>query len=120
MRMKAASAQFCASVLLAQMGVPGVARGLGVSGPPVSASHSHAAATGEQTPVPVHLTVVNMSGKRRQLILGKTALDLPVGQSVGLRCSTGDFFIVVSDTDSRVMLRHKITQSDATRILPIR
>jgi hypothetical protein len=67
-----------------------------------------------------HLTVVNVSGQRRQALVGKEQVDLPIGRAVGLDWMPGDALHVVSDTDSRVNERISVSRADAAHVVAVR
>jgi hypothetical protein len=68
----------------------------------------------------LHLTVINVSGQRRQALVGKQWIDLPIGRAVGLDWTPGDTLRVVSDTDSRVNERINVSRADAAHAIAIR
>ena len=68
----------------------------------------------------LHLTVINLSGQRRQVFVGKERVDLPVGRAVGLDWTAGDVLHVVSDADSRVNERISVSRADAAHAVAIR
>ena len=67
-----------------------------------------------------HLTVVNISGERRQVLVGKEQIDLPIGRAVVLDWTPGDTLHVASDTDSRVNERISVSRADAAHAIAIR
>ena len=68
----------------------------------------------------LHLTVINLSGQRRQVVVGKLRIDLPIGRAVGLDWTAGDMLHVVSDTDSRVNERINVSRADMAGAVAIR
>ena len=69
---------------------------------------------------PIHVSVINLSGQRRQAIVGKQRIELPVGQAIGLEWTPGDTLHVMSDTDSRVNEQVRVSQADAAQVIAIR
>ena len=67
-----------------------------------------------------HLTVINLSGERRQVFVGKERIDLPIGRAVGLDWTPGDTLHVVSDTDSRVNERINVSREDMAHAVAVR
>jgi hypothetical protein len=88
-----------------------------VSKPPV---RSQSASDAVKDTTTFHLTVINMSGQRRQALVGKLRVDLPIGQAVGLDWTPGDMLHVVSDTDSRVNERINVSRADAVHAVAVR
>ena len=68
----------------------------------------------------LRLTVINISGQRRQVFVGKERIDLPVGRAVGLDWTSGDTLHVVSDIDSRVNERISVSRADMAHAVAIR
>ena len=85
--------------------------------PPV---HSQSASEAVKDRRLLRLTVINISGQRRQVFVGKERIDLPVGRAVGLDWTPGDTLHVVSDIDSRVNERISVSRTDAAHAVAIR
>jgi hypothetical protein len=66
-----------------------------------------------------NLTVINMSGQRRQVMVGTRRLDLPIGEVVVLKWTPGDLLHVTSDTDSHVNEEICVSPRAAARVLVI-
>ena len=88
-----------------------------VSKPPV---HAQSASDAVKDRRLLRLTVINVSGQRRQVFAGKERIDLPIGRAVGLDWTAGDVLHVVSDTDSRVNERISVSRADAAHAVAIR
>ena len=82
--------------------------------------HSQSASEAVKKTKLFHLTVINISGQRRQVLAGKERIDLPVGRAVGLDWTPGDTLHVVSDIDSRVNERISVSRADMAHAVAIR
>ena len=87
---------------------------------PRSPVHSQSASEAVKKTKLFHLTVINISGQRRQVFVGEERIDLPVGRAVGLDWTPGDTLRVVSDIDSRVNERISVSRTDAAHAVAIR
>jgi hypothetical protein len=68
---------------------------------------------------PFRVTVINLSGKSRQSIVGESKIDLPVAERVTLWVRVGDTLRVVSDTDSNISERFVISERDAAHVMAV-
>ncbi len=87
---------------------------------PKSPVHTQSTSDAVKDRGPLHLTVINLSGQRRQVVVGKLRIDLPIGRAVGLDWTAGDTLHVVSDTDSRVNERINVSRADMAGAVAIR
>ena len=116
------SSRYWLSVLLVAASVSAVdaARAQNATIVPKPSVHAQSASEAMKDTRLFHLTVINISGKRRQVFAGKERVDLPVGRAVGLDWTPGDTLHVVSDTDSRVNERISVSRADAAHAVAIR
>jgi hypothetical protein len=98
----------------------GAARAQNAAIVPRPSVHAQSASGAVKDATLFHLTVINISGQRRQVFVGKERVDLPVGRAVGLDWTAGDVLHVVSDTDSRVNESISVSRADAAHAVVIR
>ena len=98
----------------------GAARAQNAAIVPRPSVHAQSASGAVKDATLFHLTVINISGQRRQVFVGKERVDLPVGRAVGLDWTAGDVLHVVSDADSRVNERISVSRADAAHAVVIR
>jgi hypothetical protein len=67
----------------------------------------------------IRITVINLSGKRREAVVRKTVVNLPVAEPITLQMHAGERFRVVSDTDSRINSTFLITEKDAGQLITV-
>jgi hypothetical protein len=122
MSIRSRSSAYWLSVLMvaASVSAAGAARAQNASIVPKSPVHPQSAGEAVKDNRLFHLTVINLSGQRRQVFVGKQRVDLPVGRAVGLDWTPGDTLHVVSDTDSRVNERINVSQAEMRRAVAIR
>ena len=116
------SSRYWLSVLMVAVSVAAVdvARAQNAAILPRSPAHAQSASEAVRDNGLFHLTVINISGQRRQVFAGKERIDLPIGRAVGLDWMPGDTLHVVSDTDSRVKERINVSRADAAHAVAIR
>jgi hypothetical protein len=107
---------FVVGVSVSAAGVAGGQNAYIVPRPPV---HSQSAIGADKDDRAFNLTVINMSGQRRQVMVGKRRLDLPIGEVVVLKWTPGDLLHVTSDTDSHVDKEICVSPRAAARVLVI-
>ena len=107
-------------MMTATVSATGAARAQNPAIVPSSAVHRQSASEGVTDSKQFHLTVINVSGQRRQAFVGKERVNLPVGRAVGLDWTAGDVLHVVSDADSRVNERIGVSRADAAHEVAIR
>jgi hypothetical protein len=69
---------------------------------------------------PVHLSLINLSGNRRQVRLKSGITDLPVGMRVDVDSCVGATLYIVSDADESVDEQVVIKSGDDARVIPVR
>jgi hypothetical protein len=69
---------------------------------------------------PIHLTLVNVSVERRQVLLKSGAANLPTGVRVSVDSQVGAILYIVSDTDESVNERIVVKSGDDVGYLVIR
>jgi hypothetical protein len=122
MSVRSWSSRYWTKVLIvaASVSAIGAARAQNAAIVPRPSVHAQSASNAGTDTRLLHLTVINVSGQRRQVFVGKERVDLPVGQAVGLDWTAGDVLHVVSDTDSRVNERISVSRADAAHAVAIR
>lgn len=65
------------------------------------------------------VTMINMSGKRREAVVRKALIDLPVAQRVSLQVHAGEIIRVTSDADSKIDTRFLVNKGDAGRLIAV-
>ena len=121
MSIRSGSAAYWLSLLVAaSVSVSGAARAQNAVIVPKPPAHAQSASDAVKDARLLHLTVINISGQRRQVFVGKERVDLPIGRAVGLDWTAGDVLHVVSDTDSRVNERISVSRADAAHAVVIR
>src|ERR1700742_372458 len=122
MSIRSGSSAYWLSLLMmtASVCAAGAARAQNAAIVPSSAVHRQSASEGVRDSRQFHLTVINVSGQRRQAFVGKERVDLPIGRAVGLDWTAGDVLHVVSDTDSRVNERISVSRAEAAHAVAIR
>jgi hypothetical protein len=91
-----------------------VARAQNAAIVPKSPVHPQSVRDAARDKTPIYVRVINMSGERRQVFVGKLRVDLPMAQPVSLVWMPGDLMHVVSDTNSRVDERICVPRADST------
>jgi hypothetical protein len=121
MSMRSWSLTYWMSVLIvtASVSAMAAARAQNAAIVPRPSVHAQSASDAVKDTRLLHLTVINVSGQRREVFVGKERVDLPVGQAVGLDWTPGDVLHVVSDTDSRVNERISVSRADAAHAVAI-
>jgi hypothetical protein len=69
---------------------------------------------------PIHLSLMNMSGQRRQVRWKSGVADLPTGVRVNVDSQIGAMLYIVSDTDESVNERIVVKSGDDVGYLAIR
>src|ERR1700748_2240375 len=122
MSIRSGSSAYWLSLLMMTTSVSaaGAARAQNAAIVPSSAVHRQSASEGVRDSKQFHLTVINVSGQRRQAFVGKERVDLPGGRAGALGWESGDVLHVVSDADSRVNERISVSRTDAAHEVAIR
>jgi hypothetical protein len=69
---------------------------------------------------PVRLSLINLSGKHRQVCLKSGVVELPVGLRVDVDSRVGATLYIVSDADGSVDEQVVIKSGDDARVIPVR
>jgi hypothetical protein len=67
----------------------------------------------------VHIVMINMSGKSREVHLRKTVVPLPVAQRVALQVAQGEIIKITSSTDQAIARVITAASSDEGRTIPV-
>jgi hypothetical protein len=68
---------------------------------------------------PIRLSLVNLSGKSRQLVLREGILNLPPGQRVDVDSKLGATLDIISEMDSTVHLHFVVENNQGALIIPV-
>ena len=84
-----------------------------------SASHAQVVNAKSTQQHLVHIVMINMSGKSREVQVGDTVVPLPVAQRVALQVPRGESVKITSTTDRTIARVIVATATDEGRTIPI-
>jgi hypothetical protein len=68
---------------------------------------------------PIRISLVNMSGRRRQVLLKNGTVDLPMGQRMDIDTCVGATLHIVSETNPKFHEDLKVKPNDDVRMITI-
>jgi hypothetical protein len=67
----------------------------------------------------LRVSLINTSGKPRQLLLKKGSVELPIGQRIDIDTVPGTILHIISDRDTTHSQSILVTDKDAMRLVPV-
>ena len=67
----------------------------------------------------VHFSIINMSGKLREVHVRGSVISLPIAKAVVFQAPAGECVRVLSSTDSKFLKEIVVSSRDEGRVLPV-